>query len=180
MTPRSLAPLLAGALAVAAACNTAPAARPLRPAGTPCREVVTPAAAQGFFRRLTAVHPDDGCELDGVTTASSRIEVRFTAVRRPLPPALVAPGACAADGDALGGACALPVPPALAGRCPHAVAALTEALADGALGTGRVPEARTPRYGLGAARVLELGALLFAVILAGEWYFARRARGTLR
>ncbi len=115
--------------------STAAHAQPAPHAPPPsrCALVITPAVAQRLFQSLQRQPPREGCALDDVTTARSRITVRWIQRGEALPAVTIEPAACAPEGAARAGTYAVQTPPAFARACPGAAQQLQALLAGGSV-----------------------------------------------
>ena len=142
--------------------------------------VFTPANSRQFFRRMVSISRQGDCVLDGVETARSRISIRWKSGADALPAATVEPAQCALVGAARLGPFAVVTPPALTERCPASVQAFRRELSGGALVASAVVDTPNPPRRSRVPLAIAALVALFAVVSAGEWWFARRARSTSR
>lgn len=126
---RLVAVVAFGLWGAAAHAQPAPSAQP----PPRCALVITPSVAQRFYESLRRQPPREGCVLDAVTTAKSRITVSWTQNGAALPAVTVEPYGCAPARSPKVGSYGVQTPPEFARACPGAAQQLRALLEDGSV-----------------------------------------------
>lgn len=144
-----------------------------------CTLVITPSVAQRLFRDLAQLPVAEGCAFDDITTASSRVTLRWLQQGRALPAVTLEPAACAASGAPTVGSYALRSPPEFERACPTAARGLRTLLAGGSVEPTLVGVPTGARRRSHLWVFVGLAAALFAALWARD-LLRRRAAAAQR